>query len=461
MTGFGTVTPSLNLANARATLTSDGGTLLLAGTSLSNAGLIRTLPGTTLLVRAASVTNTGNLEVGPASTMSIAGRVGVNNGRTVTISGGALATGGLTVNAGGTLSGFGLLSGNVTNSGNVTLSGPSQLVGTLRNNAAGVVTVRNSQFLITGATVNNGTIRAQSGGSVVFDGGLTGNPVAGPSPAPVPGGATDLQPSSSVASPFVRQQTLSLAGIAGDPATYSVARIRPAAEGGDTSVLGALAIQTDPGGTPLGTFDLADTALIVNYDGPTPLRTVRAAIVSAYNATSASHWTGTGLTSGAAARNPAAALGYGEAGEVLGISGVQTALFAGQTADATSLLVRYTLFGDATLDGVVDFNDLVKLAQSYNTTVSAATDEWWGRGDFTYDGTVDFNDLVKLAQNYNTGLPAGAVPGAPAGFASDWSAAVASVPEPTVAIGLVAGGWALAGPGGRQRRRRGGGIEKS
>jgi hypothetical protein len=268
----------------------------------------------------------------------------------------------------------------------------------------------------------------------------------------VPGGATDLQPSSSVASPFVRQQTLSLAGVPGDPATYSVARIRPAIEGGDTSVLGALAIQTDAGGTPLGTFDLADTALIVNYDGLTPLRTVRAAIVSGYNATSAAHWTGTGLTSGVAARNPAAALGYGEASEVLGISGVQTAAFAGQTADATSLLVRYTLFGDATLDGVVDFNDLVKLAQNYNTSVSTAGDSWWFRGDFTYDGVVDFNDLVKLAQNYNTALPIGPVPGAGGDFLADLAAAGASVPEP--GVGAVAG-VSAAVAGLRRRRRRG------
>jgi len=57
---------------------------------------------------------------------------------------------------------------------------------------------------------------------------------------------------------------------------------------------------------------------------------------------------------------------------------------------------------DATLDGIVDFNDLVHLAQNYNTTVSTVTDSWWYNGDFTYDGIVDFNDLVKLAQNYNT-----------------------------------------------------------
>ncbi len=52
-------------------------------------------------------------------------------------------------------------------------------------------------------------------------------------------------------------------------------------------------------------------------------------------------------------------------------------------------------------------------------------------GDFTYDGIVDFNDLVKLAQNYNTALPSAPVPGASANFNADWAAAIHSVPEPT------------------------------
>jgi hypothetical protein len=62
-------------------------------------------------------------------------------------------------------------------------------------------------------------------------------------------------------------------------------------------------------------------------------------------------------------------------------------------------LPRYP--GDATFDDTVDFNDLVKLAQNYNTTGGKT----WEQGDFTADGNVDFNDLVKLAQNYNTLQP--------------------------------------------------------
>src|SRR6185295_7945004 len=102
----------------------------------------------------------------------------------------------------------------------------------------------------------------------------------------------------------------------------------------------------------------------------------------------------------------------------------------GQAADADSILVRQTLAGDATLDGIVDSNDLVHLAQNYNTTVSTITDSWWYNGDFTYDGIVDFNDLVRLAQNYNTALPSEPVPGASVSFNADLAAAFAAVPEP-------------------------------
>ena len=66
----------------------------------------------------------------------------------------------------------------------------------------------------------------------------------------------------------------------------------------------------------------------------------------------------------------------------------------------------YVLAGDANRDRVVDFNDLVPLAQHYNTAGGMTFDE----GDFNYDGNVDFNDLVLLAQRYNTSLAAPAAP---------------------------------------------------
>jgi hypothetical protein len=66
----------------------------------------------------------------------------------------------------------------------------------------------------------------------------------------------------------------------------------------------------------------------------------------------------------------------------------------------------FLLAGDVNRDGTVDFNDLVVLAQNYNTTGGKT----FVQGDFNYDGNVDFNDLVILAQRYNGGVPAAGAP---------------------------------------------------
>ncbi|HEY7118870.1 MAG TPA: hypothetical protein VH475_19935 [Tepidisphaeraceae bacterium] len=55
--------------------------------------------------------------------------------------------------------------------------------------------------------------------------------------------------------------------------------------------------------------------------------------------------------------------------------------------------------GDANHDRAINFDDLVILAQNYDTT-----NKTFSEGDFNYDGNVDFNDLVILAQKYDTTL---------------------------------------------------------
>jgi hypothetical protein len=115
------------------------------------------------------------------------------------------------------------------------------------------------------------------------------------------------------------------------------------------------------------------------------------------------------------------------------------------------VLVRYTLTGDANLDGAVDFLDLAKLAQSYNSDISAQTQSWWNRGDFNGDGAVDFLDLAKLAQNYNTALPGAPIPSPSASFQADLATAFASVPEPSATLLAVV---ATCGMMLRRRQRR-------
>jgi hypothetical protein len=70
--------------------------------------------------------------------------------------------------------------------------------------------------------------------------------------------------------------------------------------------------------------------------------------------------------------------------------------------------------------------------------------------DFNHDHVINFNDLVLLAQNYNgTFTPASPIPAAPADFARDLAAAFASVPEPSVIAMLPGCAFGLFG-----RRRR-------
>jgi hypothetical protein len=190
--------------------------------------------------------------------------------------------------------------------------------------------------------------------------------------------------------------------------------------------VGTLSVNT--GADLSAALDLTDGRVMLTA---TPGASVRQMLVSGY---ANGAWTGSGINSSvAAAENGVTSLGYALSGDGFGLPATGGAL------------IRYTKSGDATLDGTVDFNDLVALAQNYNTTL--AGDSWWVRGDFTYDGVVDFNDLVKLAQNYNTSLAAGPVPGAPAGFDADLAAAF--VPEPAAVVTLlpVAFAWAT-------RRRR-------
>jgi hypothetical protein len=105
--------------------------------------------------------------------------------------------------------------------------------------------------------------------------------------------------------------------------------------------------------------------------------------------------------------------------------------FLGTPTLVGDILVRATIKGDSDLNGTVNFDDLLTLAQNYNVT---GTGEWY-TGDFTFDGNVNFDDLLNLAQNYSAVL---AIDGQTTGsafitdsFAGDWALAMSLVPEPT------------------------------
>lgn len=198
--------------------------------------------------------------------------------------------------------------------------------------------------------------------------------------------------------------------------------------GGRTTRVSSLAVS--------GTMDLTDNKLIVDYSTGSPLAGIRAAIQSAFDPAGSAHWVKPGLTSSlAAAKSATHGLGYAEASAVLSFVNDE-ATFGGQTVDPTTVLVRYTLLGDADLSGAVNFFDLTALAANYGANGH------WSQGDFNLDGNVNFFDLTALAANYGSAMPTEPLPGAPADFGQDLALAFAQVPEPA---GMILFGLALVG----------------
>ena len=97
------------------------------------------------------------------------------------------------------------------------------------------------------------------------------------------------------------------------------------------------------------------------------------------------------------------------------------ATFAGQSIDNTSVLVRYTAYGDANLDGVVDTTDFNILASNFS-----GSGKRWSQADFNYDGATDTVDFNLLASNFSAVVPAASA-----------ASIGALVPEPSSILAIV------------------------
>ncbi len=179
-----------------------------------------------------------------------------------------------------------------------------------------------------------------------------------------------------------------------------------------------------------GTLDIGKSALVLDYTGESPLATIVDQIKSAR----AAGWVGAGIGSSNAYADASAAVAVVEASVLLALSDGAMAEFMGQTVDASSLIIRYTRAGDATLDGKVDFADLVKVAQNYGKTTGQGS---WSAGDFNYDGKVDFSDLVTVAQNYGGAIGPDAAFSPSTDFSGDVAEAFALVPEPVGVLSVL------------------------
>jgi len=221
------------------------------------------------------------------------------------------------------------------------------------------------------------------------------------------GGTATLGPVTGTGNVAVSGGTMNVNSLSQANATVNgsgTVRVAPNGTSAATSRVKTLAISGS------GRFDLTNNALVVDYTGATPIADVRADIASAF---AGGAWSGPGLTS-SSANGTTHGLGYAEASALTAVDPI----FG--TVDADSILVRYTRYGDANVDGTVNLADFNRLAANFG-----ATNAFWHQGDFNYDGNVNLQDFNRLAANF--GLSAAG----PTVTPEDWSRLGAAVPEPS------------------------------
>jgi hypothetical protein len=154
---------------------------------------------------------------------------------------------------------------------------------------------------------------------------------------------------------------------------------------------------------PGGSLDLADNALIVDYDSLSPVDAVTSMIKAGRNGGS---WNGNGIITSAANGN-LTTLGVAEASQVLDFSASQMAPFGGEMVDATTGLVKFTYGGDANLDGKINIDDYGHIDTSIGIGIAG-----WINGDFNYDGKINIDDYGII--DVNVGIQGPPLAGAPA-----------------------------------------------
>ncbi|HSZ58319.1 MAG TPA: dockerin type I repeat-containing protein, partial [Tepidisphaeraceae bacterium] len=156
------------------------------------------------------------------------------------------------------------------------------------------------------------------------------------------------------------------------------------------------------GANPLAgrTLEIGRSTVYLSYSGPTndPIFAIRPYLQAGYNNGA---WNGTatattGVITSAAAQgnsNHNTAIGYADSADGQGVDTVPN-----------TIELKYTLTGDANLDGQVNSADLQILLFGLNRPGA------WDQGDFNYDGNVNSADLQALLFTLNTNLGSQATP---------------------------------------------------
>jgi hypothetical protein len=373
-------------------------------------GVIRGAPGELDLQGAANTNGSlGQIQIPTGSTVLFTKGLTTNSG-TIALTGGTFDNNNKPLTNTGSIVGAGTFrSGGLTNNGIFNLTGNSTIFGTVTNSATGQIHLTTQAVdSFFGAVNNSGSFTVDPGSSATFflpyaGGAITNN-------GQITFGAT------STSGKITGAGNLSIGS------STALVKLKLNTNSG-TSTQSTLTINTG------STFDLANNTFAINYASPAsdPITTVVAQLKAGYNSGT---WTGAGIASSTAAANPSAlAVGYADGNTD-----------TGTPAQANQVLLKYTLSGDANLDGLVNFNDLVAVVQNFN---KPNTD--WSHGNFLYGPSTNFNDLVAVVQNFNKILTPAGSSGEKLGNTTIGLASPTDVqlPEPAAALAFFAAGCLL------------------
>jgi autotransporter-associated beta strand protein/T5SS/PEP-CTERM-associated repeat protein len=153
-------------------------------------------------------------------------------------------------------------------------------------------------------------------------------------------------------------------------------------------------------------------------------------------------WTGTGITSLAAANDTTHLTALGVMQNSTGGTTIYS-VFDTEPAAASDVLVKDTYYGDSNLDGKVDGSDYSRIDDGYLSQLTG-----WQNGDFNYDGVIDGSDYTLIDNAFNNqGAQISDQLASPTAQVANSSA----VPEPATFSLLATGAFGLLS----RRRRRG------
>jgi hypothetical protein len=200
---------------------------------------------------------------------------------------------------------------------------------------------------------------------------------------------------------------------------------------------------------PQGSFDITNNHLLINYSaGSDPISAIAGYLRSGFNN---GNWNGPGIISStilAANANPNApqyGIGFSDGADEINGHPIVSGLASGEVE------IKYTLLGDANLDGTVNGSDFSILAGNFGQGFTN-----WDQGNFLFTSAINGADFSALAHNFgqgDSGADAGVSPADIAALDAFASAngLLADVPEPAAGgLAVVAISAALL----RQTRQR-------